>query len=365
MNTTRTYGPSWQRGNWQAASPNAYLGWSHRNARLEMMDLPTYVDSFRQGYETLREAYGSALGGGPPPDQWYGGGYNAGARDASRAEHGGHRSRGHRRQRQEHGHECECRCGHGRHDHEHGHDCDCDCGGHGQRHERGCGHKRNDHEHGHDRDCDCGRHRHRNGHDRGCGGHGHRNERDCGCGCRPQPGCRCECCIQDADIVVYAHCGEVRVVPMEIENDTRKVREDVTVDVTEIRTAGGRTLPWQTLVTPEGPLTLEPCSTTKLEILVHIVCGEADDESRQATEPALAAAEKKRPGKTEQQPSHPDMVNRTLTSGRGAGDLDECVVGYLTVRLGGCVTRPIVVAIAALPDSCDSYRTGCSRSCCC
>jgi len=327
MKATRTYGPSWQRGSWQAASPSTYIGWSHRNARLEMMDLPAYIDSFRQSYETLREAYSSALGGGSSPGQlygaaapWYGESYSAGGPDASWTEHGGHRSRGHRRHRQEHGHER-----------------DCECGGHRHHNERACG----------------------------CGGHRRHNERDCGC--RPEAGCRCECCVQDADIVVYAHCGEVRVVPIEIENDTRKVREDVTVDVTEIRTASGRTLPWQTLVTPEGPLTLEPCSTTKLEILVHIVCGEAVDQSRQATEPALAAAEKKRPGKTEEQPSptDPDVSNRILASGRGTGDLDECVVGYLTVRLGGCVTRPIVVAIAALPDSCDSYRTGCSCSCCC
>jgi hypothetical protein len=356
MNATRTNGPTWQRGSWQTASPTAYLGWSHRNARLEMMDLPAYVDSFRQGYEMLREAYASAIGGGPPPVQRYGGGYNASARDASSSEHGGHLSRGHRRHTQEDGHERECDCGHDRSErhHEHVHDRDCDCGGHGHRNECECGHER--HERGHVHDCDCD-----------CDGHGRRNERDCGCGCRPQPGSRCECCIQDADIVVYAYCGEVRVVPIEIENDSRRVREDVAVEVTEIRTAGGRNLPWQTLVTPEGPLTLEPRSTTKLELLVHIVCSELADEGRQATEPALAAAEKKRPGKTEEQPSptNSDVLNQTLTSSRGTRDLDECVVGYLTVRLGGCVIRPIVVAIAALPDSCDSYRTGCSCSCCC
>jgi hypothetical protein len=43
-----------------------------------------------------------------------------------------------------------------------------------------------------------------------------------------------------------------------------------------------------------------------------------------------------------------------------SGDVDQCEVGYVTIRLGGCLVSPIVVAIAVLPDSCDSYQAGCS-----
>ncbi len=53
-------------------------------------------------------------------------------------------------------------------------------------------------------------------------------------------------------------------------------------------------------------------------------------------------------------------LRQQYLASRRFGDVDECVVGYFTVRLGGCVTRPIVVAVAALPVSCDSYRTGCA-----
>jgi hypothetical protein len=159
---------------------------------------------------------------------------------------------------------------------------------------------------------------------------------------------------------VVAHCGEVRVVPVEIDNDTRKVRENVTVEVTEMRTAGGRVLPWRTVIHPEGPLTLQPCSRTKLEILVEIDCRAEGD--RTADRPDAAeekpAAGRRRAVKAEEQVAAV-AVDRDTTA-----DLDESLVGYFTVRLGGCVTRPIVVAVVALPLTCDSYRTHCSCSCC-
>jgi hypothetical protein len=49
---------------------------------------------------------------------------------------------------------------------------------------------------------------------------------------------------------------------------------------------------------------------------------------------------------------------------RRGGDVDSCEVGYVTVRLGGCLVRPIVVAIAAVPPACGAYCAGCSCSCC-
>lgn len=336
MNAMRTHDRSWQAGSPGSNSPDAaYLGWSHRNARMEMMDLPAYIDSYRQSYETLSQGYGGGLGGGAQPGQWYS------PATATPTPARGHGRRGHQR--------------------------DCDCG-HGGRHEQGRG-RGDEHGHGRDRDCGCGE---RFEGDCGCG-RGHRDDRDCGCG--PEPDCRCECCIEDADIVVYAHCGEVRVVPIAIENDTRKVRADVAVDVTEIRTAGGHILPWRTRVSPEGPLTLEPCSTTRLEILVQINCHDDKDQDGQAPKPApvpapggdKAPAGERLRGKVQEQlpPTSVHVLDRSFGEGRGTGDLDTCVVGYFTVRLGGCVTRPIVVALAVLPDSCDSYHTSCSCSCCC
>jgi hypothetical protein len=40
-------------------------------------------------------------------------------------------------------------------------------------------------------------------------------------------------------------------------------------------------------------------------------------------------------------------------------------VGYVTVRVGGCLVRPIVVAVAVLPDDCGAYTAACSCGDCC
>ncbi|HEY7054342.1 MAG TPA: hypothetical protein VH496_19730 [Mycobacterium sp.] len=261
------------------------------------MDLPQYLDSFRQGFDVaVRDFYSriQALSGmaGPP-------GVGMPGMSEPGGRHGGHH----------HGH-------HGHHGHDHHHDCGCH-----DDDSKGCG----------------------------CGCHGSK-ERECGC--HDDRDCRCECCIEDADVVVYAHCGEIRVVPIEVANDTRRDRDDVSVEVSDVRSAGGRTLPWKVLVNPQGPLTLPACSTTKLELLVHIVCGDPKQNGDSKTKPAR--------GDQDQSPLRIVAAQRLET-----GDVDECEVGYVTIRLGGCLVRPIVVAIAALPDICDSYRVGCACSCCC
>ncbi len=344
MGPTRTSAPDW--GSAQRGDPS-YLAWSHRNQRLEMMDLPAYLESLQQSYQLLGDAVGNAWGGGAwgrgwpgaaaagsgspfagwfaaPTAQWPrpGGGRDWAEHDDPGSHHG-HRHGGH-------GHR-PCRCGE-QHDQ-------------GRRHDGDCGH---DHSH---RDCDCG-------HDHGGGHHpehGWSHRRGCGCGCDRDDRCRCECCIEDADIVVRARCGEVRVVPIEVDNDTRRERDNVTVEVSDVRTAGGRVLPWRTVVTPDGPLTLDSCSTTRLELVVHVACtGDTPTATRVDDE-----------GGDDQQGEQDTPRTRLPEGDRDqTGEVDECVVGYLTLRLGGCVTRPIVVAVAALPDACDSYHAGCSCGCC-
>lgn len=315
------------------AGPKPYWGWSHRNQRMEFMDFPSYLDSVRQGYDT---AYGGLVTGlqqlgwpagavpgpyapsaGPVtmlPGRWEPGAWHE-------RRHGHHRHRWHgagegdRRG-------CGCGCGHGR-------DRDCEC-----RRDREC--RECEHGHGHDREC-----------------------RDCEHGCG-RCGSRCDCCVVDADIVVYGHCGEVRVVPIEIDNDSRKARENVEIQVSEVRSGGGRELAWPVLIQPQGPLTLEPCRTTRLELLVHITCGEASRAASDGNEDAAshqdAAAEQEAPA---------DAFAALAAQREHGFDVERCEVGYTTVRLEGCLVRPIVVAIAALPLGCESYRVGCSCSCCC
>lgn len=300
-----------------AARP--YWGWSHNNQRMEFMDLPSYVDSVQQGYDAafgdlvarMQQAGAPAAAADqgtaqfPAPGPW-----------AVRGGHG-HHEHGH------HGH-----CDHDHCHHEHG------CHEHGPHRAGRCECEDREEEGWHDRACQGCEHERRRGHDR-CRGHD----------------CRCDCCIVDADIIVYAHCGEVRVVPIEVANDTRKIRENVDVEVSEVRSAGGTVLAWQTAMRPEGPLTLEPCSKTRLELMVQVACG---------TEEGKAGPDQ--PATAEDAPS--GMLAALAAQRWPGSDVDQCEVGYLTIRLGGCLVRPIVVAIAALPLACDSYRTGCSCSCC-
>jgi hypothetical protein len=259
---TRHYGHGHSGRSVQTVTP--YWGWSHDNQRLEMMDLPSYIDSLRQTYDTALSDLSDRLQSlstmiGAP-------GLTGTTAHTSRHTKG-------------HGH----------------HDC-------------GCGHA------------------------------------DCGCGCGHDD-CGCDCCICDADVVVYAHCGEVRVVPIEVENDTRRERENVNVEISNVRSARGGELPWEVAINPSGTLTLPPCSRTKLELLVHVVCGDQDAKPTAAQPKAEAT---------------PVAIERGQF-----GDVDECEVGYVTVRLDGCTVCPIVVAIAVLPNRCDSYRVDCSCSCCC
>lgn len=328
-----------------------YWGWSHRHQRMEFMDLPTYVDSVQQGYDA---AFGDLVGrmqqlGSPaaaaPGPAAPGAALARFPAAPARGRHGHH----------EHGcHEHGC--------HEHGHD---DPGYHGDCHHGDCRHEHGGHEHGprwggrhecDERDCGCGC-GHARGRDHGCDhdwdcGEGGEHRHGCGPGRRRERDCRCDCCIVDADVIVYAHCGEVRVVPIEVANDTRKIRENVDVQVSDVRSAGGTELAWPVIIAPQGPLTLEPCSTTRLDLTVHVACG---------AEPGKAS-----PGRSGAAKGAPADAFTALTAQRESGsDVDRCEVGYTTIRLGGCLVRPVVVAVAALPLGCDSYRVGCSCSCCC
>lgn len=293
-----------------SSGPAAYLCWSHDNNRMEMTDLPGYLDSLQRSYDSVQQAYSSMAGTPAAAPTWGFPTTSERPRERDRRrQYGGSRK--------------------ANYDHD-----DCGCGGH-------------------ERDC-------------GCAG----RQRDCACGAPAS--CRCTCCIEDADIIVYAHCGEVRVVPIEIENDTRKAREDVSLDISDVRTAGGRVLPWATASTVQGPLVLDACSTTRFEILVNVDCAPRDRATEEVAETSDPAAGKAKGGKlltgadVSSRVGSSDVTIPTFHRGtKDRTDVDECVVGYFTVRLGGCLTRPIVVAIAALPYSCDSYRTGCACASCC
>lgn len=303
MHGTRSHGQR-REGPRRPAGGPMYWGWSPDSGQMEMMDLRNYVDALRAGYDqALEEMYERMQS-------------LAGLVGAGPATVEGGRARARRGR--------DCRGGHDHHDH----------------HDPGCGGCHDEH------------------HGDGCGHHGDRHH---GCGSRHD--CRCECCIVDADVVVYARCGEVRVVPIEVRNDTRKDREDVTVEVSGFRTGGGAGLPWEARLAPTGPITIKGCTTASLELLVHVACAGARPSPGKDPAPAKrqAATRAEETGAG----AGATLLARAAQERDRTGDVDACVVGYVTVTVGGCLVRPIVVAVAALPDACGTYVTSCSCGSCC
>ena len=186
-----------------------------------------------------------------------------------------------------------------------------------------------------------------------------RHERDCGCGCRGRDtcnDCHCECCVCDADVLVHARCGEVRRIPLTFENDTRRDRP-VTLELGKFVTSGGRDLGWAAQLS-ETKFTLRPCDEHTVTLLVAIRC--ETEKPSPDSEP--------NPGSTRPEATitavRPDSVEGLNALAQRFGRVDRCEVGYATIRAEGCLTRPVVVAIAVLPDDCDAYRHPCGCNCC-
>jgi hypothetical protein len=178
-----------------------------------------------------------------------------------------------------------------------------------------------------------------------------RHEHDCGCNDCGHNDCHCECCICDADAVVHARCGEVRRIPVTFENDTRR-EKPVKLELEKFVTAGGHDLGWPAQLS-ETEFTLRPCDERTISVMVRVRC----DLFVRTTNPATAA------------PAAADSDVKASTPigiivDERFGSVDRCEVGYATLRAEGCLVRPIVIAVAVLPDDCDSYRRPCSCGCC-
>lgn len=207
--------------------------------------------------------------------------------------------------------------------------------------------------------------------DCGCGGRG--GDDDCGCsggtdGCQ----CHCECCVCDADVLLHARCGEVRRVPLTFENSTRR-DTPVTLTLEKFVTAGGRDLGW-TAALSETRFTLHPCDEHTVSLAVRIVCRtDKPDPNTPTPAPNPNAPNPPTFGGVPNPDANniagtPSSREESLSSvgmrENAFGSVDRCEVGYATIRADGCLTRPIVVAIAVLPDDCDASRHGCGCGCC-
>jgi hypothetical protein len=153
--------------------------------------------------------------------------------------------------------------------------------------------------------------------------------------------CHCSCCIVDADLVVYTRVGEQRVVPLDIENSTRRERE-IRLELSGWATQGGRKsdLEVQSTLTPPQ-FTLAGCESRSVVLALRMgLGGESKEVEGRENDEAF------------------------LTAVRQLPDLDDCVVLYADLRVEGCDIRPVRIAVAVLPRDCGAYEIDCRCSCC-
>lgn len=175
--------------------------------------------------------------------------------------------------------------------------------------------------HRHDRDCDCDECRH--------GEHHHHDCDDCGC----------DCCIQDADLVVYSRVGERHIVPIRLENNRRRDRE-VTLDLSKFSSSSATAIQPVGAITPTGKITLAQCAEQQVLLLVTV------------------------PATTGQDNTPVEVGREGTTPVANLADVDQCRVFTADLRVEGCDMRPLRIAVVVLPRNCDEYELDCHGGCC-
>jgi hypothetical protein len=167
----------------------------------------------------------------------------------------------------------------------------------------------------------------------------HHGECGCGCGCGHEGhdchechDCHCSCCVRCADALEYTRCGEVRQIPVTFENDTRRERE-VKLQLSAFATDTGKELGWPAKLS-EHEFKLPPCGEKTVIVTVGVECEKLSGPPGDTREPTR-------------------------------GTVDSCVVAYATLRAEGCTIRPLVIAVAVLPNDCGAFHAGCQSCCCC
>ena len=169
-----------------------------------------------------------------------------------------------------------------------------------------------------------------------------RTDRRDGCGdCSPDT-CHCDCCVYDADLVVYTRLHERRVVPIRISNERTRERT-ITLDLSDFRTGGGRPAPITAAIVTPKEFTLGACEHQDA-ILVLGVGIDADGNVGNVEKTGVEAP--------------------SLIAIAQPGDVDDCVVAYADLRIQGCDVRPVRVAVAIVPRDCDVHEVHCVCGCC-
>jgi hypothetical protein len=160
----------------------------------------------------------------------------------------------------------------------------------------------------------------------------HRHFKDeCKDPCYHDP-CHCRCCIYDADLVVYARLGEVRVVPIRIENHRRRER-DITLVLSDWTTHSGKKTGIHADILPDLHFKLAPCSEKEVILVINARQLDPEQDKKEHRERELP-------------------------------DVDDCLVLYADLRVEGCSVRPVRIALALLPRDCYPYVIECRSSCC-
>ena len=241
-------------------------------------------------------------------------------------------------------------------------------------------HHKGGHHHG-EKGCGCGdsgsgcrehggQHRH----------HGEKDERGhSGCGCgegrahSQADGCHdsccreaCDCCVPEADVVVRARAGEVRVVPFRLHNTWRRERE-VSLEVGPWHICSGDGDLEIRAILEEDKIVLRPCEDRVVRLLIS-TRGANDDGSSSTrdkdphdpAETVDAAGKTAKPTRT----AGRKPVDVVVETRRRTTDVESCVSAYADVRFEGCA-RPLRVAVVVLPAECDAVDVGCDCGCCC
>lgn len=166
---------------------------------------------------------------------------------------------------------------------------------------------------------------------------------DYGCECCDSPrvydSC-CECCICDGDVLIEARCSERRVISITFSNDSRRTR-DVALSLSSFTTASGRDLGWNASLS-ETKFSLGPCEEKVISLAVNIDCSVFHKDHGT--------------GKSSKDREEKDDQRRH--------DVDRCEVAYARINADGCINRPVLVAVAVLPNQCDSHISTCKCDCC-
>ena len=112
----------------------------------------------------------------------------------------------------------------------------------------------------------------------------------------------------------------------------RNCETQITLELSNWTSKGGKESPVSTVVLTPTTFTLAPCEEKEIVLVVKV-------------------GDLGQPGN--------DNPDRTRVP-----DVDDCVVAVADLRLEGCDHRPLRIAIAILPRTCDPYRVECGCSCC-